>query len=133
MMELTITQEEGRVPVTIFRIEGQINMGSHKILEDKARQELGAGMHYLLIDLSQVTSLTSAGLRTIHLINNLLSSNPPADATDVEEQELGGAKSISPYLKLLNPQPNISRVLSVSGFDSFIEVFDDQQAAVESF
>lgn len=132
-MELTAAHKEGRVPFTIFQIEGQINMGTHKILEDKARQELADGMHYLLIDLSQVTSLTSAGLRTIHLINNLLSSNPPADAAPIEEQELGGAKSISPYLKLLNPQPHIRRVLNISGFDAYIQVFDDQQVSIDSF
>jgi hypothetical protein len=28
MMELTVTQEEGRVPITIFQVEGQINMDS---------------------------------------------------------------------------------------------------------
>jgi len=132
-MEITVIQKEGRVPVTFFQVEGQINMGSTEELEDRARQEHAAGMHYLLIDLSQVTSLTSAGLRTIHLINNLLSSNPPADAAPDEEQEFGGAKSTSPYLKLLNPQSDTRRVLNISGFDSFIEVFDDLQVALDSF
>lgn len=132
-MEITVIQKEGRVPITIFQVEGQINMGTTKILEDRARQEINAGTHYLLIDLSRVTSLTSAGLRTIHLINNLLSSNPPADAVPEKQQESTDSKPISPYLKLLNPQPDIRRVLNVSGFDSFIEVFEDQQAAIDSF
>lgn len=132
-MEITVIQKEGRVPIAIFQVEGQINMGTTNILEEKARQEITAGTHYLLIDLSQVTSLTSAGLRTIHLINNLLASNPPADAAFVDQTEQSGSKPISPYLKLLNPQPDIRRVLNISGFDSFIEVFNDQQAAIDSF
>jgi anti-anti-sigma regulatory factor len=90
-------------------------------------------MHYLLIHLSRVTSLTSAGLRTIHLINNLLSSNPPTDTVLKQQQEPAGSKPISPYLKLLNPQPEIRRVLNVSGFDAYIEVRNDRQAAIDSF
>ncbi len=132
-MEINVIQKEARVPITTFQVEGQINMGTTKILEDRTRQELAAGMHFLLIDLSQVTSLTSAGLRTIHMINNLLSSNPPADAAPIEEQEPADSKPISPYLKLLNPQPDIRKVLDISGFAAYIEVFDNLQEAINSF
>lgn len=132
-MELTISHEQGRVPITIFQVQGLINMGSAKILEENAQQEYTAGMRYLLIDLSQVSSLTSAGLRAIHLINNLLSSSPDAEDSPTEEQDKAAMKQKSPYLKLLNPQPDIRRVLNISGFDSYIQVFDDRQAALASF
>ena len=46
---------------------------SAAVLEEKARQEHASGMHYLLIDLSEVSSMTSVGLRAIRMINNLLS------------------------------------------------------------
>jgi hypothetical protein len=42
-------------------------------------------------------------------------------------------KQKSPFLKLLNPQPDIRRVLNISGFDAYIMVFDDQQTAIDSF
>ena len=88
-------------------------------------------MRYLLIDLSQVSSLTSAGLRAIHLINNLLSSSQDKDSPAVEQEKPEEQKS--PFLKLLNPQPDIRRVLNISGFDTYIEVLDDRQTAIDSF
>ena len=130
-MELTISHEQGRVPITIFQVQGLINMGSAKTLEENAKQEYAAGMRYLLIDLSQVSSLTSAGLRALHLINNLLSSSQDKDSPAVEQEKPDEQKS--PFLKLLNPQPDIRRVLNISGFDTYIEVLDDRQTAIDSF
>jgi anti-anti-sigma regulatory factor len=132
-MELTISHEQGRVPITVFEIQGLINLGSAKILEENAQKEYQAGMRYLLIDLSEVSSLTSAGLRTIHMINNLLAGRTDVEDKTTAEQGQTDSKQKSPYLKLLNPQPDIRRVLNISGFDAYIQVLDDRQAAIDSF
>jgi anti-anti-sigma regulatory factor len=132
-MELTISHEQGRVPITVFEVQGLINLGSAKILEENAQQEYQAGMRYLLIDLSEVSSLTSAGLRTIHMINNLLAGRTDVEDQTAEEQVKTDTKQKSPHLKLLNPQPDIRRVLNISGFDAYIQVLDDRQAAIDSF
>ena len=113
-MELTVTHEQGRVPITILELQGFVNLGSTAVLEDKARQEHAAGMHYLLIDLSGVSSLTSAGLRAIHLINNLLSSNPPADAASAEQQEQPDSKPISPYKGLCHSGSMVVQYFNVA-------------------
>jgi anti-anti-sigma regulatory factor len=36
-------------------------------------------------------------------------------------------------LKLLNPRPEVTRVLEMVGFSEFFEVFTDRQKAIDSF
>jgi hypothetical protein len=39
-MNIRVTHEQGRVPVTVFTIQGQINLGSTAQLEQMARAEV---------------------------------------------------------------------------------------------
>jgi anti-anti-sigma regulatory factor len=132
-MELTVSHTQARVPITIFQVTGLINLGSTAILEQNAQQEYQDGMRYLLLDLAEVESLTSAGLRTILLIQKMLASSPPSEDLSAETASQAASKEPSPYLKLLNPQADIRRVLSISGFDRYFEIFSDQQNALNSF
>ncbi|HEX6386699.1 MAG TPA: ATP-grasp domain-containing protein, partial [Anaerolineae bacterium] len=44
-----------------------------------------------------------------------------------------GSSFKSPHVKLLNPSPNVSRTLTVSGFIMFLEVYSDREQAIASF
>ena len=59
-MNIRVAHEQGRVPVTVFYVQGQINLGNTAQLEQTARAAYDDGMRDLLIDLSETTSLTSA-------------------------------------------------------------------------
>ena len=145
-MEITVSQEVGRVPVTVFEVSGFINLGSASQLEQKAQEESRAGMRYLLLDLSEVESMSSAGLRSILTISKMLASENTDMAGKESASENGERGSSAPessahksettnstYLKLLNPQPGIRRVLGIAGFDNFVEIFEDREQAVRSF
>ncbi len=119
-MNIRISQAQGRAPVTIFHLEGQFNLGSAEEFEQIAQAEHAHGMKNLLVDLAQVTSLTSAGLRSLHIVYKMLGTTGS-----------GGAKASR--LKLLNPAPEIRRVLAVAGYENFIEIFDTQEQAVAAF
>jgi anti-anti-sigma factor len=121
-MNIRIAQEHGRVPVTVFYVQGQLNLGSADQLEQAARAAYDHGMRNLLLDLSETTSLTSAGLRAVHALYQLLG-----------EPGAGGAAPKSAHLKLLNPPPALRRVLEIAGFDSFIAILDNLPAAIQSF
>jgi anti-sigma B factor antagonist len=123
-MNIRVAHEEGRVLVTVFYVQGQINMGSTAQLEQTARAEFDKGMRDLLIDLSETTSLTSAGLRTMLILYRML-GEPSTDA--------GGSRLKSSHLKLLKVPPNLQRVLQISGLDLFINSYDDLPTAVSSF
>ncbi len=123
-MNIRVTYEQGRVPVTVFYVQGQINMGSTALLEQTARAEYDKGMRDLLMDLSEATSLTSAGLRTMLVLYRML-GEPSTDA--------GGSRLKSSHLKLLNVPPELQRVLQIAGLDLFINSYDDLPTAVASF
>ena len=125
-MEIKVSHEQGRVDITIFELIGRLNLGSTSQLENKAQEEYDAGMRYLLIDMSQLDSITSAGLGSIQVIYKMLHSESPAEDEGEDVQK-------SPFLKMLNPQPQISRDLKLVGFDLFIPIFEDRQEAVNSF
>jgi anti-anti-sigma regulatory factor len=132
-MNLTVSQEQGRVPITVFRIEGRINLGNAEALREAARAAVQNGMRYLLIDLTDVPSMTTEGLRALHYIYLLLgddSSEQPGQETPTEPD---ATPHTSPYLKLLNPSPHIRHVLNTAGFSDFIELHDNRDAAITSF
>jgi anti-anti-sigma regulatory factor len=78
-LDITASQVEGEVPVTILHLNGHLHGNTESQLLDRARQALEDGSKYLLLDLSGVEVLTSAGLRAIHNIFNLFTPT-----TDVE-------------------------------------------------
>jgi anti-anti-sigma factor len=123
-MNIRVAHEQGRVPVTVFYVQGQINMGSTPQLEKMARAEYDNGMRDLLIDFSETTSLTSAGLRTLAVLYRLLEDS----STDAS-----GSRRKSAHLKLLNLPTDLRRVIQISGFDNFIEICEDLPTAVASF
>jgi anti-anti-sigma factor len=77
-------------------------------------------MRNLLIDLSGVDSLSSAGLRALLGISKMLDGGAG-----------GGGKSA--HLKLLSPQQQIRRVLNIAGFENLFDIFEDRDKALESF
>ena len=74
-MNITIT-EHLNPPVTIFNIEGRIHLGNAAQLREKAQEAYDSGARNLILDLSGVQSLTSEGLRSIHVIQIYLKVNP---------------------------------------------------------
>jgi hypothetical protein len=132
-VEIVIAQETGRVPVTIFRISGEIAASSYKELEQQADEAFAAGMRDLLLDLTDVTFLSSSGLRAFHHIFTLLRTDSAEDSDDTVRKGVMAGTYKSPHLKLLRPSPTVLKVLQVSGFDMFLDVYSGLQEAVDSF
>ena len=53
-METHISNEQGRVPVTVFHIKGEIDTNSYEQLQAQAKQAFEAGTRNLLLDLRAV-------------------------------------------------------------------------------
>jgi anti-anti-sigma regulatory factor len=131
-MQITISQEEGRVPVTVFEVQGDIDVSSYEELQAKADEAHQAGMRNLLLDLTQVKYVGSTGLQAFHHIFNM-----PRDVTPEDDQAMrqglrdGSYKSA--HLKLLNPSRDVANVLTISGFDMFLEIHTNRKKAIASF
>ncbi len=119
--------------MTIFHITGEIDVNTYEQLEQRARQEYKHGMRNLLLDLSQVTFLSSAGLRAIHALFLLLRTDAPEESDAALSRGLRDGTFKSPHLVLLNPQPVVLKSLSYAGFDMYLHIQHDLRKAMELF
>ncbi|MDQ2691086.1 MAG: STAS domain-containing protein [Chloroflexota bacterium] len=131
MTELNISasQIQGDVPVTILHLDGHLHGNTERELLDRARQAQEDGSKYLLLDLSNLEVLTSAGLRAIHNIFNLFT--PKSDLETIRQH--GDEPYKSPYFKLVCPNPNIYYVLNIAGFLQNILIYNNMEDAANSF
>jgi anti-anti-sigma regulatory factor len=131
MSELNITasQVQGEVSVTILHLSGHLHGDTEPQLLDRARQAYEDGSKYLLLDLSGVEVLTSAGLRAIHNIFNVFT--PQSDVELIHQH--GEEPYKSPYFKLVCPNPNVYYVLNIAGFLQNILIYNNMDEAVNSF
>ena len=128
-LNIKVSVVEGAVPVTILHLSGHLHGETEHALIDHAKQSLEDGTRHILLDLSDVDVLTSAGLRAIHNIFNLFT--PQDDHTVIHQH--GDEPYKSPYFKLVCPNPQIYYVLNIAGFLQNILIFNDMDEAVNSF
>ncbi len=132
-MDITVSQEQGRVPVTVIHLTGEVNSSTYEQLERTARGIIDSGAQYLLLDLANLNFLSSAGLRTIHnLFNELRFRAPDGNEKDIKKGLADGTYK-SPHLKLLKPSASVIEVLKMTGYDMFLEIHTDAKTAIASF
>ena len=131
MSELNITasQIQGKVSVTILHLSGHLHGHTEQQLVDRAQQAYEDGSTHILLDLSGLEILTSAGLRAIHNIFNLLT--PQRDVTVIRQH--GEEPYKSPYFKLVCPNPDVYYILNIAGFLQNILIYNNMDEAVNSF
>jgi anti-anti-sigma regulatory factor len=130
-MEIVVSQAQGRVPVTIFHIKGDLS--DEALLVTQARQALAAGTKNLLLDLTDVPYISSSGLRALHAAWMLLREDTSEAGSKQVKEGIAQGTYRARHLKLLNPSQNAQKALSVSGFDMFLEVHKRLPAALDSF
>jgi anti-anti-sigma factor len=136
-MNIIVTLKQGRVPVTILQLIGKLDGSNYMELIEEARRAYINGVSELLIDLSQLTFMSSAGLAAIHKTTLMFRGVPMA------EDESGWASyhaidrdrgnGIQKHVKLLSPQTEVANLLDISGFNSLFEIHTDLDSAVASF
>jgi anti-anti-sigma regulatory factor len=131
MSELTITTSkmQGDVSVTVLHLNGHLHGATEQQLLDHARQAREDGAAHLLLDLSELEVLSSAGLRAIQQIFKLFTPQP--DMEKIRRHESEPYKS--PYFKLVCPNPQIYYILNITGFLQNILIYNNMDEAVKSF
>ena len=112
-------QVQGKVHVTVFHLRGWLDMQSEELLLAAARDAYEEGSRYLLIDLAEVITLTSAGIRAMQKVYKIFT--PQEERSKFER------------VKLCNAPPQIYNVLGVTGFLLTIQNYETMQAGIDSF
>jgi anti-anti-sigma factor len=139
-MKFTTDQADGRVVVTILRLEGDLDASNFETLIEEGTRLHGEGTTDLLLDLRSVPFMGSSGLVALHSIALLLAGGEGDDLSSGWEAQHAMTRSVEagmqPHLKVLlpdDPASALARVMDRTGMSRFIEVFTDEAVAVAAF
>jgi len=136
-MEIIISQDQETSPVTVIRLRGALDGSSYQSFITEAEKLFDAGARNLLLDMSELDFLSSAGLAALHRVARVYRGE---DRSTMEEgwsaiHSMGreGGSGFQEHIKLLNPSQKVKDVLDTVGFMAFFEIFSDADTAVSSF
>ena len=136
-MNIDVVQAGGDVPVTILRLEGDLDAKSYTQLIDTGREVIAAGATNLLLDFRGVPYMGSSGIVAIHSLVLMLSGEEPPDPESGWSAHHAMASSVEAgmqeHLRLLGHATAVRRVLERTGMTNFIDVHDDEAAAIAAF
>lgn len=136
-MNISISQVQGRVPVTIVKLDGQLDGQTYQDLIHKAREAYQAGWRDFLIDMADLSYISSAGLVALHSVALMLKGEELPDteagwsAYRSMSKTSGSGKQT--HIKLLSPRAEVQSVLDMVGFGTVFDVFTNLDEAVGSF
>jgi anti-anti-sigma regulatory factor len=131
-MEIHVTFHQGKEPIAIMKLNGDINASNFIQVSDKAQELYLNPARNLVIDLSEVPSISSTGLAAIHKIA-LLYSGVPQKVEQDANPDFTHSSHARKHVKLLNPQPDVDKTLEQAGLKLFFKIFKDLESALASF
>jgi anti-anti-sigma factor len=118
-LKIVSEQMQASVPVTVLYLRGWLDSQSEEQLLETARLAHDEGARYLLINMSDLDTLTSAGMRALQKVYQIFT--PKEDHFKVA------------HLKLCNAPPQIYNVLGITGFLQNIPMYESMDTALASF
>jgi anti-anti-sigma regulatory factor len=136
-MDISVSQMQGSVPITVIKLDGQLDGQNYEELITKARELYDAGTRDFILDLSDLTYISSAGLVALHSVALLVKGE---ELPDTEQgwsayRSMGRTSSsgMQSHIKLVNPSEEVRNVLDMVGFGSVFPIYTDLDEAVKSF
>ncbi len=133
MMHIVEMRVPGAQAMVLFQLRGLLNAETFEQLERSAQRWIDQGTHYLVLDMAEVTYMSSAGIRALNHIFHAMRTDAPEDSDRAIRDGMRCGTYRSPHLKLARPQPRVQQVLTLAGVNQFLEIHDDVQAAITSF
>jgi len=115
----SIEQVQGQVPITVFHLRGWLDAQSEDDFVKWADEAYEKGTRYLLLDMTELDTLTSAGMRAIQKVYKQYTP----EGADKEYQ----------YLKMASAPPPVYNALKLTGFLISIPMYESVQSAIDSF
>ncbi len=134
-MEIEVAIHEAREPVAVMSIKGNIDASNYVEVINQAQEIYKRPVHNLILDLSEVPFISSAGLVAIHKISLIYSGGQQEVEQDGKETrpDFTHHANARKRVKLLSPQPAVDQILEMAGLKLFFKVFYDLESAIQSF
>ena len=110
-MEVTVSEMRR---VTLLEISGRVDSANSGQLGEALSTQIDAGHHQVVLDLSRMDYISSAGLREL-------------------VAALKRIRAINGDIRIAAPSERIREVLNIAGLDSVFQVYPTQVEAVGSF
>ena len=134
---MSVSQAQGNVPVTVIKIDGQLDGQNYQELIAKAQELYKEATRDFLLDLSELTYISSAGLVALHSMALLARGEelPDTEGGWSAYRSMGRSSEagLQKHVKLLNPRSEVMGVLDMVGFSNVFEIYTDLDEAVKSF
>ena len=136
-MEITTSAMTGRVPVFVIRLNGKLDGSSYQSLIDHAQKLFAEGARNFILDMSDVSFVSSAGLVGIHTVALLARGEKVIESETgwnaIHSMDRNRSKGKSANVKLSGPQERVNEIFELSGFNLMFDIYSDLQAALDSF
>lgn len=134
-MEITVSFHQANEPVAVMNIKGNVDASNYIEIVNKAQEIYNNPVRNLILDLSEVPFISSAGLVAIHKIALVYSGGKQEVEQEGKETrpDFTHNANARKRVKLLNPQPAVDRTLETTGLKLFFKVFDNLDTALKSF
>jgi anti-anti-sigma regulatory factor len=140
-MNLTVDQAQGKAPVTILRLDGDLDAATYEQVIDRARELYSSGSRNIVLDLRSVPYMGSSGLVALHAVALLFEGEQVPDLDSGWEAHHAIGRSIQSgkalkHTRLLvvdDTSASVRRVLSRTGLDRLIPIETEEAAAVGGF
>jgi len=134
-MEIEVSIHQAQEPVAVMRIKGKIDASNFVEIINQSQEIYKKPVHNLIIDLSEVPFISSAGLVAIHKISLIYSGGQQEVEQEGKETrpDFTHNANARKRVKLLSPQPGVDQILEVAGLKLFFKVFYDLESAIQSF
>jgi anti-anti-sigma factor len=136
-MEITTSHIQGPPAITVLHLHGKLDGNNYEALIDAAQQEYDNGARSLLLDFSNVTYISSAGLSALHTVALLFKGQSADQRPDgwasFHAMEIDRAKGPQAAVKLLRTSNDVKKVLDLVGFNTIFDTYSEFQDAVDSF
>lgn len=137
-MQTTIERVDARVPVTVMTLTGELDASNYLRLVDDVRPLYGAGVRHLLLDLTDLTFISSSGLVSLFSIVKVMQGEEPPDP----EYGWGALREVSrgvedgtiqTAVQLCAVRPAVREVIERTGLDRLFLIHPDRATAVAAF
>jgi hypothetical protein len=132
-MEIMTSTVMARVPVTILRLQGNLDSHSAGYFDAQLRHLIDSGVKDILLDFSRVPYMSSVGIRSLSAAYNWLHPVQTGAEQKALSQALHDGSYHAPHLKLLNPSPGVLKILGLVALDRYLPVFTDEQTALADY
>lgn len=137
-MQTTVERVEGTVPVTVVTLAGELDASNYLRLVDDVRPLYADGARRLLLDLTDLSFISSSGLVALYSILMVMQGEEPPDpeygwsALHAMERgaEEGGSQNV---VRIAGMQPGVADVLRRTGLDALFPSHPDRESALAAF